>query len=202
MTKRITESAEIASFRKASDDFCRVVATVSSQPLRQSCTTLFAIVHLLSYRALYLPDITSSDAFDKPFSHASWKRLYDNLRAHFGRHNVYWQVFDPYDHEHVEAINGTLADDLSGIYGDIQPGLRAWANASAAERRSIVWQWRFQYAFHWGHHATSAMRALHSLVFGHDAGGEDDDVKELHPTKPSNATSEPAPGAGSEAVQG
>lgn len=98
MTKRITESAEIAGFREAGDVFCRVVTTVSAQPVRDSCTALLGIVHLLSYRALYLPDISSSDAFQRSFPHTSWKRLYETLRTYFGRYDVYWEVFDPHDH--------------------------------------------------------------------------------------------------------
>jgi len=187
MTKRITESAEVALFREAGDAFCRVVETVSAQPVRESCGALIGIVHLLSYRALCLPEISPSDAFHWSYSHDAWRRQYDELETYFGRYDVYWQVFDPHDHAHVEAINGTLADDLSGIYEDIHPGLMAWATASAAVRRSIVWQWQYGYTCHWGHHATSVMRALHSLLFLHDAGGEDDDVKELHPTEPSSA---------------
>ena len=64
-------------------------------------------------------------------------------------------------------INGSLADDLAGIYCDLRPGLDAWGASDAATRTAIVWDWRITYESHWGHHVIDAMRAIHALLHTH-----------------------------------
>ena len=56
------------------------------------------------------------------------------------------------------AIPGDLADDLLDVYLDLKEGV---ATFDAGYPRHAVWLWRFGFEVHWGHHATSALRALH-----------------------------------------
>lgn len=74
----------------------------------------------------------------------------------FDEHDIYWQLFDPY--EFGEAGAGMLSDDFADIYCDLAPGLVAY---EAGREGAAAWQWRFGYENHWGHHAVSALRALH-----------------------------------------
>jgi hypothetical protein len=51
-----------------------------------------------------------------------------------------------------------LADAIADIFHDVDCGLRFF---DAGQRTEAIWQWGFQFATHWGEHATSAIRALH-----------------------------------------
>lgn len=97
-----------------------------------------------------------------------WKRLVNRLHAIFGAQANYWAVFDPSEpvDSGEEPIYGDLADDLADIFGDVKPGLRAWATGNNAYMPSVVNGWKSPlFGSHWGVHAVSAMRALHPIAY-------------------------------------
>jgi hypothetical protein len=104
-----------------------------------------------------------------------WRPLMQGLIDDLGADADYWEMFDPYELAH--PLQGSLADDLADVFIDLDEGLRRWDGADFALRRAIVWEWRFSYENHWGRHATSALRAIHALLYLHrigDADGEED----------------------------
>ncbi|MDQ0427430.1 hypothetical protein QOZ98_000255 [Planomicrobium stackebrandtii] len=54
-----------------------------------------------------------------------------------------------------------------GIYRDIKKGLILYEQGHSME---AIWEWKFGFEVHWGEHATSAIRALHS--FNYQLGGD------------------------------
>jgi len=58
-----------------------------------------------------------------------------------------------------DPVCGDIADDFSDIYQDVKSGLLAY---ELGRKSQAVWHWRFTWGIHWGEHATSALRALHS----------------------------------------
>jgi hypothetical protein len=57
-----------------------------------------------------------------------------------------------------------IANDISEIYGDVVSGLRAYRSGHTAE---AIWEWGFQFRFHWGRHATDTIGALHAWLADH-----------------------------------
>jgi hypothetical protein len=70
----------------------------------------------------------------------------------------YWEIFEPVTDTPEEAVCGDITDDLGDIYIDVKEGLLAYP----LSEQSAVWHWRTTFGFHWGRHATSALRALHA----------------------------------------
>jgi hypothetical protein len=64
-------------------------------------------------------------------------------------------VFDPY--EEGKLVTGSLTDDVIDVYCDLKMGLDAF---DAGHVEGAVWDWRFNFAHHWGHHAVDGLRAL------------------------------------------
>jgi hypothetical protein len=77
----------------------------------------------------------------------------------------YWEIFSPITEKPDEPVCGDIADDFSDIYLDVKAGLLAY---DLGRQHQAVWHWRFTWGMHWGEHATSALRALHS----HQKNGE------------------------------
>ena len=120
----------------------------------------------LMQAALQLPEPSRAGPLDSARKHVEvWRPLYTSLGDQLAEYNYYWEIFDPY--QLSEPIEGSLADDLSDLYLDLSEGLELWENGDAALRRSIVWEWRFRFEIHWGHHAIDAMRAIHALLYVH-----------------------------------
>jgi hypothetical protein len=91
--------------------------------------------------------------------------IWVDLRERFGPWDVHWDVFHPYQVDPTDPMAGSLADDLSGIYRDLQRGLAIWSLGTPKARRDAIWEWRFTFEIHWGRHVLVALRALHARRF-------------------------------------
>ncbi|HET9267229.1 MAG TPA: DUF5063 domain-containing protein [Vicinamibacterales bacterium] len=56
-------------------------------------------------------------------------------------------------------IVGHLADDISEVFADIRKALVLFDRGHV---EAALWEWTFGFQTHWGRHAVSAIRALHS----------------------------------------
>jgi hypothetical protein len=90
-----------------------------------------------------------------------WARLFESLKEKLGDANLYWHIFNPTKIE--EPIYGSLADDIADIYGDLRKGL-VLTKQGGKMAEEAIWEWRFGFYSHWGHHALSALRTLHEVL--------------------------------------
>lgn len=74
--------------------------------------------------------------------------------------NYYSEIFNPIPVPAEEPVTGSLSDDIADIYRDISRGLGL---LDAGYRRHALRTWIVN-IFHWGEHATSAIRVLHSYL--------------------------------------
>lgn len=74
--------------------------------------------------------------------------------------NYYSEIFNPIPVPAEAPVTGSLRDDISDIYRDISRGLGL---LDAGYRQPAVQTW-IVHMFHWGEHATSAIRVLHSYL--------------------------------------
>jgi hypothetical protein len=89
-------------------------------------------------------------------------RGYEGWKADFERltdlpFHLYRMVYSPLDIEDEESLVNDLRDDLADIYGDLRYGIAA---LDAGDDAYAFEHWRESYTYHWGHHASAAMRAL------------------------------------------
>ena len=120
-------------------DLCRIL------PRLHSAVMALSAQH---YDELLGPEVDLDDRFE----------LYSRLRKALGEHDGYWLEFDESpDRMHM---SGSLADDLTDIFFDLQYGLdlleEAWP-----QRAAQVWQ--STYRRHWGQHLVDAERHLYAL---------------------------------------
>lgn len=84
--------------------------------------------------------------------------LYTRLHRKLGDRDGYWLEFDDTpDHVHQ---SGSLADDLTDIYFDLQHGLDLLENAWPLQAAHA---WQSSYRLHWGQHLVDAERHLYAL---------------------------------------
>jgi len=100
-------------------------------------------------REIDAPQVDSGDGPDS---------ITAGLDRHLGPPRRHHGIFDPFDSTR-EVIPFSIADDLSGIRDDLLRGLRLFDAGNSA---SAVWEWRFNFEVHWGHHAGSCIRAIHA----------------------------------------
>jgi len=142
----------VDNFVREARTYCSFVEKASSLSLADRLRTARERLLSLYAAALSLPSVEpdDSDASPSPGVPTGW--------AGFEDKDVYWEVFDPYEHEDNEPVAGSLADDMLDVYRDITRGLTLW---DASQRQNAIWEWRFHFEIHWGDHAVDALRALH-----------------------------------------
>lgn len=74
---------------------------------------------------------------------------------------AYREFFDPFAEPRQESVTGSLLDDLKYVYSDLKQSLSLY---EAGFTRAASRDWRFNFTYHWGAHATSAVRALYWLL--------------------------------------
>lgn len=90
--------------------------------------------------------------------------------------DAYTEIFDPYV-DPPELAPSLLSDDLTSIATALAHGLR---HHKAGRVDEALWWWQFSYVASWGNEASSALRALQSVVshdrLDADIEGEDERV--------------------------
>ena len=97
---------------------------------------------------LPLPDVDLDQRFE----------LYSRLCKVLGDRDSYWLEFDASPEE--MHMSGSLADDLTDIYFDLQQGLQLLDEAWPQQAAQV---WQSSYRMHWGQHLVDAERHLYAL---------------------------------------
>lgn len=145
------QSKEVETFIAAATAYCDFIDSCHIFEEESSFRKLLRIISQLYATALDLPEV-------EPEEEHSIEVDFPLPKVDFKHHNVYTEIFNPYRDE--TPVNGCLDDDIMGIYSDIKKGLILYDQGHSIE---AVWEWRFGLEVHWGEHATSAIRALHSI---------------------------------------
>jgi hypothetical protein len=145
-------TAAVDIFVREARSYCSFVDKAATLSLADRLRTARARLLDLYSAALSLPSVKPEDAEASPDPDVptGWPGFEDK--------DVYWEVFDPYEHEDNEPTAGSLADDVLDVYRDIRRGLTLW---DASQTQNAIWEWRFHFDVHWGDHAVDALRALH-----------------------------------------
>ncbi len=109
----------------------------------------------------------------RTISDDEWKGIFDSLCHKLGEYDCFFAVYDPYSKKDHNPIDDSLARNLTEIYDDLVKDVRAWGTATAAEKLEVIWDLRFGFEDHWGHHATMAIYTLYALLYMHIENEED-----------------------------
>ncbi|HEX8903245.1 MAG TPA: DUF5063 domain-containing protein, partial [Longimicrobiaceae bacterium] len=130
----LTDTPAVQAFVSLAREYCAVIENREPADPVALLRAVQPLLPALCHAALALPELGEIDVPDEHPGTASeeeldrfmdeWRPLYQGLTRELDTHNWYWEVYDPY--ELSEPINGSLADDLGGIYMDLIRGLRAW----------------------------------------------------------------------------
>ena len=129
------------------------------------------LLPMLYAGALALFDVVTQSGQDVPSRDrgvsSDWRALSRSLSQQLGKWDHCYETFDPYEDPPPSPVVCSLSDGLTDICRDLSDGLAKWLRG---ERDDAVWEWRFGFATHWGRHAVSTLRAIHTLAADHDLG--------------------------------
>jgi hypothetical protein len=147
-------------FRLTASRFVETVDSAANHQLEAFLSIIGNRLAELYCIALQLPSVEpdTSDVDRTSFSTEEWAILYESLRRKIGPFDVYWAIFDPT--EESNAVQGSLAQDISEIYYDLKFDLSL---ADRVPQNDWLWELRFSFRTHWGTHLMRAMAAIHEL---------------------------------------
>lgn len=177
--KGLERRPEVLRFVGVARKYCESLRVPSADRDAWLLGVLAALAGLYA-AAFGLPDVEDVEVGDDDkvlpvnfdIGHEEWKQLWTQLGELLGSARYHWAYFDPTEPRGSkdEAIIHDLADDLADIDRNVRSGLKAWDTGEQGCLIHAIWTWRFQFEFHWGPHAVSALRALHQLAFSRGLG--------------------------------
>ena len=141
------------SFVIVAVSFCDFIESCSTYNEKKTLMKFLRILSQLYAEALVLPIV-------EPKEEHLVDRDFPLPKVDFKNHNVYTEMFNPYLDK--MPVSGCLDDDILDIYRDIKSGLILYEQGKHTE---AIWEWKVGFEIHWGEHATSAIRALHSIHY-------------------------------------
>ena len=99
-----------------------------------------------------------SNKLDKPYIQKVVNSIADNLQDK----RYYWDVHDPVrkDGKHI-ILTRNLVDDVGNIFKAIKYSLTIFNSGKPDSKEVALWQFKFDFEYHWGSNCISAIRALH-----------------------------------------
>ncbi len=146
----------VEKFAELAEDYCKWAEGPADEPSKEHflATNYVAKLYLAG---LELPTTEPQGDFDAPtISTEDYKVIHKRFGAL--PFQYYWEIFHPVQEKAEEPVTGDVCDDLADIYRDLKEGLKYW---DKGQRQNAVFHWKNAFGFHWGRHATSALRALH-----------------------------------------
>src|SRR6266478_4856 len=151
--------SRLTAFSDAAVEFCGVVDSPAANGPVQLLRRLERVLPVLHQRLLELPKVVLGERDDDipGRSDEEWAAVYQPLKNALGKYDVYRTVFDSKNLEE-EAVQGSLADDLAGVYFEVVCPIRAWKQG--ADPICVIWELRLLFYSHWGRHLLSARKAI------------------------------------------
>lgn len=143
-------------FRRHAQRFVSLVERGAALPTRSFLIEVATALAELCAMALTLPDV-EPETRTKPDVEIAAPSVVETLKSRLGHADRHWEVFDPTQKD--EPVQGSLAEDIANIYGDLKQGLLLTAHGASISE--VLWHWRQAFITHWGMHATGAMRAIY-----------------------------------------
>jgi hypothetical protein len=148
-------SADISRFSTAAQRYCAWLEATPGAAAQEHFNAIRLIAELYA-AALSLPGTEPTSETAPSLSQEQRNSIRHRLKSF--PFQYYWEVFEPIADAPHNAVCADITDDLAGIYFDVKEGLLAYPT----DEQGAVWYWTISFGFHWGRHATSALRALHS----------------------------------------
>lgn len=146
----------ITAFAELAIDYCKWAEGQAGPPEQEHfrATNYIARLYLAGLELPITEPLENVDAREVT------NEVYKKIHKRFGAlpFQYYWEIFHPLTEKPEDPVTGDICDDLADIYRDLKNGLTFWENG---EHQNAAFQWKTSFGFHWGRHATSALRALH-----------------------------------------
>lgn len=147
---------ETESFYQIAREYCEWAEKGSGSESSETAVALNFLSALYN-KALALPETTPELPFPETgLDKTECNEVYERFRTIPILH--YTEIYDPTVDDQAPVI-GDVADDLRDIYVDLKEGIASFERGLVV---NAVFIWKNTFGMHWGRHALSALRAIHS----------------------------------------
>ncbi len=173
----IVYSKNVIEFVTVANEYCAFIERIVQVSGKDILVDFHKLLPFLYLKATLLPKIEScfDETNEKFVTEAAWQQYYDTLRTKLGKHDEYFEVFDPMIHDLDGPATGSIAENLADIYQDIKDFLLLYRIGDEAIMNDAIWECKMNFEQFWGQKLTNALRAIHHSVY--NANDDDDDTR-------------------------
>lgn len=160
----IISSEKFDAFYQAAEQFSSFVEndfTVDSDDYLRDLHDRLVILYETAMNVPWIDLQSASDyrnSFDKPYIQKVVNSIADNLQDK----RYYWDVSNPIrSGDKQEVMKRNLVDDVGNIFKAIKYSLNIFNSGKQDSKEVALWQFKFDFEYHWGSNCINAIRALH-----------------------------------------
>jgi hypothetical protein len=176
MPEKTRDLNAAVAFAQAATEYCRFIDGLRLKKPALFYTKLEKLLSELAYASLQLHMIFTDDEDvrekGRNMSHKQWAKIARSIGTCASKETdelekYYKSLSDSYRYSTEEEVARTVmfSDDLADIYRDLKGGLSLWKMRSRRGKSRAIWEWRFAYENHWGHHLFRAMQTVHEIRY-------------------------------------
>lgn len=149
-------------FLQAARNFCALIESCPSNDPHTFLQTLQKQLLALYTLGLDLPSINVSEEVDLSvkLSDPEMNTILKSIGARIP-FSYYWVVLNPADIDSLpETGMGDLCDDLGDMYKNLKEGLLLFEQENNIAKENAIWQFKFDFDYHWNTHCMEALQAI------------------------------------------
>ena len=153
---RVLASKEFTDFLRAATAFIDLVE--NQKNVQRSLIDLYSM-------GLMLPEIDQTRGYDYDSDFAVDMKpviAFVAQRVPFSYYGVLMNAMELY--ESPQFGTGDLIDDICDIYLDLKRAMLAFDEGTIASQENAIWEFKFNYDFHWATHCIEGLSAIHEYL--------------------------------------
>lgn len=167
-------ASAVAAFAAAAKNYCQFVQSFSRgrpKHLYVRLEGLFAqLQHAILEVKLQWPTDDLADRDEPVRSRQKWSRIIcKTVAPEASALEKYYEGLATAETRALHEADVTAAvmlwDDIASVRDELRAGFAFWRASGKRNRVEAVWQWRWSYENHWGHHLLRAMKTVHDIRY-------------------------------------
>lgn len=160
-------SRQITDFLTVANEYCHLVEESSSFPPGHLLAYLQRVLPLLYIKGSLLPVVETTDPEQlvRYYTEEQWENTFNTLRGILGKHDAFWEITHPDDHEIPQPEKGSIAEYLTDLHQEMKDFIMLFQQPLTTTKEAAVASCRALFYDHWGAKALQTAMMIHHAIY-------------------------------------
>ena len=160
----IVSSEKFELFYQAAEKFSLFVEdkfTIESKDYLRDLHDCLVTLYEIAMNVPWI-DLQSASRYSNSLEQPYIQNVLNSVADHLQDKRYYWDMTSPLRSANKEdIIRRNLVDDVGSIFKAIKYSLNIFKSGKPDSKEVALWQFKFDFEYHWGSNCINAIRALH-----------------------------------------